>query len=79
MSLPRPTRQLPQDNTTNSIVSDLSNDLRPSDLFRFEPKDDITIEELGYLVSVFWTLDVNYNRFSQFDEDLQRHFCPIRD
>ncbi len=74
MALPRPTRI----NTTETMTGKLTHDFRPSDFFRFEPKDDITIEELGYLISIFWTLDVDQKRFLEFGKDLQRHFQPIK-
>jgi hypothetical protein len=53
-------------------------DFRPSDVFRFDPKEDITAYEIAYLVSQFWTLDVAYDRFFQFTEELQKQFRPIK-
>lgn len=80
MPLPRPTRYVPKEEP--SIPSVLSahekKGYRPSDIFRFEPKSDINEQELAYLVSVFWTLDVNLDRFLSFETDLQRHFRPVK-
>jgi hypothetical protein len=77
MPLPRPTRQPETEVLKSSIPTSERKDFRPSDVFRFDPQSDITVAELAYLVSVFWTLDVNYDRFLEFSEELQRNFRPI--
>lgn len=80
MPLPRPSRSPKKEETTLAEPGKPleKKDFRPSDVFRFDPKSDITAEELGYLISVFWTLDVNYDRFFSFQTDMQRHFRPVK-
>ena len=81
MPLPRPSRQPHQEveAKTSSEVQKLNkDDFRPSDVFRFDPKPDITAGELAHLVSIFWTLDLDYDRFFSLTSDLQQHFRPIR-
>jgi hypothetical protein len=77
MPLPRPTRQpyKPKDTTANP--PDPIN-FRPSDVFRFDPKPDITPDELARLVAIFWTLDLNFDRFSNLEDELRQHFTPIK-
>jgi hypothetical protein len=73
MVLPRPTRPI----NTALVKKEKKIEYRPSDIFRFEPKKDITAYELAYLISQFWTIDVSYERFFQFTETLQSHFIPV--
>jgi hypothetical protein len=73
MPLPRPTQQ-----SSVTLPKKDKSDFRPSDVFRFEPQADITISELAYLISIFWTLDVSYEKFFEFDKDLQRNFRPLK-
>lgn len=76
MPLPRPTRQT---KTEDAVTPETTQQVfRPSDVFRFDPKPDITAEELGFLVSIFWTLDLDYDRFGSLETDLQRHFKPVK-
>jgi len=76
MSLPRPSRPV-EETAPVAPVKKENKGFRPSDVFRFAPKPDITIDELAYLISVFWTLDVTHDRFDKFDESLQIHFDPF--
>jgi hypothetical protein len=83
MSLPRPTRQPHKENTvvqSKRVIAEPIDptDFRPSDVFRFEPKSDITMEELTYLFTLFWTVDFNYDRFIDLEPDLQRHFGLVQ-
>lgn len=80
MPLPRPTRHPHQSKETEK-PADTALDpasFRPSDVFRFDPKPDITPDELAHLVSIFWTLDLNFDRFFALDSELQRHFEAIK-
>lgn len=75
MPLPRPTRQVnqPEPEKQKPVA------YRPSDVFIFDPKPDITPEELAKVVSVFWsTLNLSYDRFASLDDDLRRHFEPTK-
>ncbi len=74
MSLPRPSRPVQTDEAATSPGKLDKRKFRPSDVFRFDPKPDITAYELACLVAAFWTLDVHFERFFQFPEPLQRHF-----
>lgn len=79
MPLPRPTRQANQPKAEKPIeLSSNPEDFRPSDVFRFEPKSDIKEKELADLISIFWTLDLSFDRFFALEQDLQRHFQPIK-
>lgn len=80
MPLPRPTRQphQPKQEEEKPVDPRDSANFRPSDVFRFTPKPDITPDELARLVAVFWTLDLNFDRFSGLEADLQQHFDPIK-
>lgn len=84
MPLPRPTRQPTQkedvvEQRPKRVLEPIdSADFRPSDVFRFEPKSDITMEELTYLFTLFWTVDFNADRFIGLEPDLQRHFGLVQ-
>jgi hypothetical protein len=80
MPLPRPTRQIPQKEAPAApkvYESADPSEYRPSDVFRFDPKEDITIDELVQLFTLFWTVDLNYDRFITIAPELQRHFDVI--
>jgi hypothetical protein len=81
MALPRPTRQAHQPIEVEKRIQESLKleDFRPSDVFRFEPKPDITPDELAYLISIFWTLDLNFDRFLSLEQDLQKHFQPVKE
>ena len=80
MPLPRPTRHPHQQKEADKPAPTTlyPADFRPSDVFRFDPQQDITPDELAHLVSIFWTLDLNFDRFFALDPDLQRHFEPVK-
>jgi hypothetical protein len=88
MALPRPTRQSfhkkeessSQQQSRQDIIEPLNpEDFRPSDVFRFEPKPDITIEELAQVFALFFAyIDLNADRFISLESDLQRHFDLVR-
>lgn len=80
MPLPRPTWQPNQSEkeADNLPLPTNPEDFRPSDVFRFEPMPDITNAELAYFISLFWTLDLNFDVFFGLEKDLQRHFQPIK-
>lgn len=84
MTLPRPTRpasadaKARQDGSSTRVERVDPKQLRPSDLFRFEPKPGMSSDELAELLSVFFEIDVHRDRFLKLSETLQRHFRLIK-
>jgi hypothetical protein len=78
MSLPRPTRKL----TPGPVSADPSaepvykrHDFKPSDVFRFTPAGDITVQELAEIFALL-CVDVHHDAFFELPETLHRHFRP---
>lgn len=80
MALPRPTRPASADREASSTSRERLDrkQLRPSDMFRFDPKPDITVTELAQLIAAFFEIDMHFDRFLNFPEPLQRHFRRIK-
>lgn len=77
MSLPRPQRPVSPASKPQLVApakeSPESPQFRPSDVFHFDPQNDITLQELAEMISAL-EITVHFNRFLKFSEGLRRHF-----
>lgn len=78
MSLPRPSRKIgeqPAATTDPKQVPRIDpNNLRPSDVFTFDPETDITPYELAYLIRKFYAPAIHFKHYLELPEQMQRHF-----
>ena len=74
MSLPRPSRKLTQED--KSVPSLDPKKFRPSDVFVFEPRSDITVEELAHLLKVLYEPAIHFKSYLGLPDTVQRHFQP---
>jgi hypothetical protein len=79
MTLPRPSRQLKTERNVEpqkNIPAFDSNTFRPSDIFSFEPLQDITVYELAILIKQLYEPTIHFKSFLGLPDNLQRHFNP---
>jgi len=77
MAIPRPSRTISEPDsqpvkTPTKPFTD--NDFRPSDVFKFEPLPDITVQELAYLLMVLYEPAIHFKSYLKLPQDLKRHF-----
>lgn len=80
MSLPRPSRKITQEKETDAPLrtKHRETDYRPSDVFRFEPQPDITVQELAYLLMVLYEPAIHFKNYLNLPDNVQRHFRPTK-